>query len=83
MREISYAKSALRTLRRIPANESRRIRLKVEQYATDPESLANNVKALKGSTYVRLRIGDWRVIMDDRGRVLDILDIGARGDIYE
>jgi mRNA interferase RelE/StbE len=36
-----------------------------------------------GSPYIRLRVGDWRVIMDDKGAVLDVLKIGPRGSIYE
>lgn len=48
MKRITYSKDALRTLRRMPANVVATIRTKVEQYATDPTALANNVKALKG-----------------------------------
>lgn len=83
MKSIAYSKSALKTLRRIPANEARRIVDKIEQYASDPGSQANNVKTLTGSSYLRLRVGDWRVIMDDQGQVLDILKIGPRGGIYD
>lgn len=67
----------------MPAKEAKRIVAKVEQYASDPKSLANNVKALAGSPYIRLRVGDWRVVMDDRGNVLGILRIGPRGSIYD
>jgi mRNA interferase RelE/StbE len=83
MKRIAYSKSALRTLRHIPADQSRRIRSKIEQYAADPASLANNVRVLTGSSYLHLRVGDWRVIMDDQGVVLDVLKIGSRGSIYE
>ena len=83
MKAVAYSKAALKTLRRMPATESRRVRDKVEQYAADPESLANNVKALTGSPFIRLRVGDWRVIMDDRGTILDILKIGPRGGVYD
>jgi len=69
-------------LRRIPANTAKRIIGKIEAYANDPASQANNVKALKGREGIRLRVGDWRVIMHD-GEVLDVLDIGPRGGIYE
>jgi mRNA interferase RelE/StbE len=37
---------------------------------------------LTGSPNIRLRVGDWRVIMDDQGTVLAVLEIGTRGDIY-
>lgn len=83
MKTIAYSKSALKTLRRIPANDARRIVDKIEQYAGDPKSQTNNVKALAGSPYIRLRVGDWRVIMDDQGQVLDILKIGPRSGIYD
>jgi mRNA interferase RelE/StbE len=29
------------------------------------------------------QVGDWRVIMDDQGVVLDIIKIGSRGSVYE
>ncbi len=83
MPQISYTKAAIRTLRRMPANTATLIRLKIEAYAKDPASQANNVKALKGREGIRLRIGDWRVIMDDRGTVLAVLEIGPRGGIYD
>jgi mRNA interferase RelE/StbE len=68
----------------MPHNDADRIRDKVRQYAADPKSLANNVKTLVGSSYTRLRVGDWRVIMDEgREEVLAIVKIGPRGDVYE
>lgn len=83
MREVVYSKHAIRTLNRMPANEARRIRSKVLQYAEDPASLANNVKKLKGSRYSRLRIGDWRVIFGEDGTVVDVIRVAARGEAYE
>jgi mRNA interferase RelE/StbE len=83
MRLVAYSKAALKTLRRMPATEGRRVRDKIEQFAADPASLANNVKALTDSPFIRLRVGDWRVIMDDRGTVLEIIKIGPRGGVYE
>ncbi len=83
MKKIAYSKSSLKVLRRLPSNEAQRITSKIEQYANDPKSLANNIKALAGSPYIRLRIGDWRVIMDDQGNVIEVIKIGPRGSIYE
>lgn len=83
MREVVYSKHAIRTLNRMPANEARRIRSKVLQYAKDPASLANNVKKLKDSRYHRLRIGDWRVIFGEDGTVVDVIRVAARGEAYE
>ena len=67
---------AIRVLRRMPVNKN-------EAYSQDPASQANNVKSLKGRDGIRLRVGDWRVIMDEQDNVLAILDIGPRGGIYD
>ncbi|TCP61437.1 mRNA interferase RelE/StbE [Rhodovulum bhavnagarense] len=83
MRQISYTKAAIRALRRMPANTAILIRSKIEAYARDPASQSNNVRPLKGREGVRLRVGDWRVIMDDQGNVLAVLDIGPRGGFYD
>lgn len=83
MCEVIYSAEASKVLRRMPATDARRIRDKVAQYADNADSLANNVKALKGSPYIRLRVGDWRVVMDDRQRVLSVLKVGPRGGVYD
>lgn len=83
MRTVAYSKSALKVLSRMQPKLAQRIRGKIEQFAADPATQANNVKALVGSEFIRLRVGDWRVIMDDQGNVLAVLEIGPRGDIYK
>ena len=82
MKPILYRTAARKALRRMPTNTALRIVSKIESYANDPASLSANVKALQGREGIRLRVGDWRVIMLDN-EVLDILDIGPRGGIYE
>jgi mRNA interferase RelE/StbE len=62
----------------MPANTTRLIRSKIEQYAADPASLANNVLKLQGREGFRLRVGDWRVIFDEDGRILQILQVARR-----
>lgn len=64
-------------------NTAALIRSKIEAYAQDPSSQANNVNSLKDQEGIRLRVGDWRIIMNDQGNVLAILDIGPRGSIYD
>ena len=83
MRAMSYTRQALKVLRRMPANTAQRIIAKIEQYAAEPQSQANKVTALKGREGIRLRVGDWRVIMNDDGVVLAVLEIGPRGSLYE
>lgn len=83
MKQVIYTRAAVRALRRMPANVAQLIRLKINAYAHDPASQANNVKALRGRDGIRLRVGDWRVIMDDQGTVLAVLEIGPRGSVYD
>ena len=50
----------------MPRNWAERIRDKIRAYANDPVSQANNVTRLKNRDgLIRLRIGDWRVVMRD------------------
>ncbi|TCM80556.1 type II toxin-antitoxin system RelE/ParE family toxin [Rhizobium sp. BK068] len=84
MKKIAYSRDALKTLARMPANTAKLIRSKIEQYAADPASLANNVKALKGMTGVsRLRVGDWRVVFSETGEVISIIKVAPRGNAYD
>lgn len=83
MRQVVFTRTALKALRRMPANVATTVRAKIDQYATDPASLVNNVTRLKGRTGSRLRVGDWRVIFDEHGAVLEILDVGPRGGVYD
>jgi len=84
MKQISYSREATKTLIRMPVNTAKLIRSKIEQYAAEPISLANNVKALKGGEgLLHLRVGDWRVIFTEDGQILEIIKIAPRGGAYE
>ena len=83
-RRVEYGRDAAKTLRRIDRATSRRIRGKIRQLARDPDSLANNVTALKGAEgLMRLRVGDWRVIYTADLVVLLVIRIAPRGGAYE
>ena len=82
MKPVVIQPAARKVLRKMPANTARRILDKIDAYAADPQSQANNVTALVGREGIRLRVGDWRVIMRD-GEVLDVLKIGPRGGVYD
>jgi mRNA interferase RelE/StbE len=83
-KRIDYSREAQRTLRRIDRATSRRIRAKVALLASDPESLANNVKTLKGQPGLsRLRVGAWRVIYTEDLRVLYVIKVAPRGSAYD
>lgn len=45
--------------------------------------LEGDIKKLKGIDGYRLRVGDFRVLFDINGVIIDIIDIGNRGQIYK
>ena len=82
MKEIAYSRTALTALTRMPRNTAQRIRDKIRAFADNPSSQANNVTRLKGDDgLVRLRVGDWRVVMRDES-VLQVLTVAGRGSVY-
>jgi mRNA interferase RelE/StbE len=82
MKAVLYTKVALRSLQ-AHRNGAKQIRAKIEQYATNPAALANNVIQLTGSSAKRLRIAGFRVLFTETDTTITVLDVGPRGDIYE
>lgn len=82
MKEIIYRPAAQRALERMPRTTALRIRAKIQAFSDHPASQANNLKMLSDGITLRLRVGDWRVLMQD-GEVLVIREVGPRGSIYE
>lgn len=82
-RTVLFTKAATKALIRMPANDAKRVRGKIDQFALDPESLANNVKPLVGSDYIRLRVGGYRVIMTADLKVVEVINVGVRGGVYD
>jgi mRNA interferase RelE/StbE len=84
VKQLAFSKDAARTLTRMPSNTAKLIRSKLEQYASNPESLANNIKTLKGEPGVyRLRVADWRVLFSESGQVIAIIKVAPRGGAYD
>jgi mRNA interferase RelE/StbE len=69
-------------MKRLPRNLSDRIMAKIDQLATDPSSLANNVTALRGEEVLRMRVGDWRVVFSLADNDLVIHRVAPRGSAY-
>ncbi|RUX02020.1 MAG: type II toxin-antitoxin system RelE/ParE family toxin [Mesorhizobium sp.] len=63
--------------------DAERILSKIETYATDASTLANSVKALQGSSALRLRVGDYRVIFEETDQEIIVTKIGPRGSVYD
>ena len=61
-----------------PARKAAILR-KMEEYARGEPV---DIKKMAGNPYYRIRVGRDRVIVDDLGTVIVVIDIGPRGSIY-
>jgi mRNA interferase RelE/StbE len=82
VKRVVLLKSAATALRK-HRNVAPLIREKIDAYAADPASLANNVTELRGASLKRLRIGDFRVLFDETATEIVVTKIGPRGSIYD
>lgn len=80
---VEFSRDAVKTLLRMPRDQARRIRYKIDELARDPRNAAN-VKKLTEHPGYRLRVGDWRVVyllIEDR-LVIHVIRIAPRGEVY-
>lgn len=83
---IEWRTKAIRDARRLDARDRERIIAKIEQYASDPTSLAMQVVTLTGGKYRRLRVGNHRVIFNiehDKATTMVILRVLHRSKAYD
>lgn len=71
-------------MRRLDTRDRERVIAKIEQYASDPAALANQVIILAGSRYWRLRVGNYRVIFNaESDGIMIVLRVRHRRAAYE
>lgn len=80
--EIIWSDPAIRQLKKLDRSVARRIFDKVGELTENPHWF---VQKLVNSPYYRLRVGDYRVILDIQRSLLRILvlKVGHRESIYE
>ena len=74
--------SAAKELQALPANDRKRVVTRIEGLASDPRP--PGTEKLSGAEKYRLRQGDYRVLysVDDARKILVIVKIGHRRDVY-
>ena len=80
--EIIWSDPAIRQLKKLDRSVAQRVFDKVGELSEKPYRF---VQKLVNSPYYRLRVGDFRVLLDIQGDVLRILvlKVGHRESIYE
>lgn len=82
---VQLKKSAVKKLARMPGKVASKMLAELELIAADPTSYVGDWKRLRGSSYWRLRVGQYRAICElrDKNLVLLVLSVGPRGDVYK
>ncbi len=83
---IQWTIRAIRDIRRLTSRDRARVVAKIEQYASEPTSLARQVITLTGSTYMRLRVGDHLIIFSvegDEASEMVILRVRHKREAYD
>ena len=78
MYQITYSKKATKFLLKQDKPTQKRIISAIEQLP-----LNGDIKKLQGTSGYRLRVGNFRVLFDVNGFIIDIIEIGNRGQIYK
>lgn len=78
MFQFIYSKKAIKFLKKQDIPTRKRLISAIEKLP-----LEGDIKKLQNRTGYRLRVGDFRVIFDSNGIIIDIIDIGNRGQIYK
>ena len=80
--EVTFSDFADKQLSKLPLDVQDRIISTIKRCQIRPYS---HVKKLVGSKYFRLRVGDYRVIMDiiDNKLIIHVVEVGHRKKIYK
>ncbi|NGX63551.1 MAG: mRNA interferase RelE [Candidatus Anoxychlamydiales bacterium] len=84
MFKIQFSKRAVKELKKLPKTQQRKISTRIEKLMNNP--YPSNAKKLIGETDLfRIRVADYRIIYQIKGKILTILilKIGHRKDIYK
>lgn len=79
---VRILRRAQKELEALPRSDYDRVRNAIAELATDPRP--NGCKKLIDRDGWRIRVGDYRVIyeIDDPAKIVTVLHIGHRSDIY-
>jgi mRNA-degrading endonuclease RelE of RelBE toxin-antitoxin system len=81
--ETTWARSASKEAEAIPKAKREAVMKAIAAYAADPFGPHPNAKPMKGEkNAVRLRVGDYRVVMVRLDNCLEIIAVAHRKEVY-
>ena len=81
MKALVYSVAAIKALKSLPQRDAEKLRDKLAAYAAG-ENAGLDVSALKGSSYSRLRHGDWRAVFEETKTEVFVIAIAHRREVY-
>ena len=79
--KIIFSKDAFREIKRLDSVARNRLGKKIKEYSQDPKSYAKRLINPDIGSY-RWRVGNYRVIFDIEDKIIVILRVGHRREIY-
>ena len=81
MFRIEWNENAIKEINKLERNLALRIYKRIDALKENFKSL--DVKRVQGSNVFRLRVGDYRVLLEIKGEVIIIVKVGHRKNIYD
>jgi mRNA interferase RelE/StbE len=80
--EVRFARPVAKELRRLDRGEAKRIVEAAEALAEDPRP--SGVQKVRGTPYMRIRVGSYRVVYEvrDEDLVVLVVKVGHRREVY-
>lgn len=79
MKTLTFSRSAAKALRAIPKKDAQALIAKLTAYA---DGEPQDVSMLKGSSYRRLRHGNWRAVFEETATEVSVLAVANRREAY-
>lgn len=73
--KLDFSKQALKFIGKQDQDTQDRLREAIEEYP-------DGIKKLQGYKLFRKRVGEYRIIFNDKGRVVKVELVGNRGEVY-
>lgn len=83
--KILIRREAKKKLQSLSNSQKSKLVEKIVMLGKNPNAACLDIKLLQGSTFFRLRVGNWRIIFErhDDIRIIAINKIKSRGDAYK
>jgi mRNA interferase RelE/StbE len=81
--QLLYKKPAVKSIQKLPPQVQKRLKVKLEWFAAQPNPLSFSEPLTKSvDAQYRFRVGDYRILFDIDGKIIVILYVQHRREVY-